>query len=312
MEAAAIGLFRSEHARRAFAGIEKMCLLRTCFSRGTAPPRVFDQSVPTTHGQRPHCGARQPGECHAGSDHKVPRRSRLRRHKRRTTAAVTASPSIRSELGGGTDRPGRGLRSLSQPADRHHHDVGFAMVGFRRHRRAGVRAMSASFDRCDVPQVSSASLAQPMQAMIAAGRWLVLLRGISDRELRDVEHAVWDEARGQLVTEGKQRCCASAPWSAYLRAPGCNTCSCAVAWRLSARPCRWRPRCGSTCNRASTRQNSCARWAQPGRRRPAPCRAAPGSGLLRLRVTACLGVTPGRERTPRGVRYATDPHFSSR
>lgn len=56
--------------------------------------------------------------------------------------------------------------------------------------------MSTSFDRCDVPQVSPASLAQPMQAMIAAGRGLVLLRGISDRELRDVEHAVWDKLEG--------------------------------------------------------------------------------------------------------------------
>jgi hypothetical protein len=53
--------------------------------------------------------------------------------------------------------------------------------------------MSASFDRCDVPPVSPASLALPMQAMIAAGRGLVLLRGISDGELRNVEHAVWDK-----------------------------------------------------------------------------------------------------------------------
>ena len=39
-------------------------------------------------------------------------------------------------------------------------------------------------------------MALPMQAMIAAGRGLVLLRGISDRELRDVEHAVWDKLDG--------------------------------------------------------------------------------------------------------------------
>ena len=56
--------------------------------------------------------------------------------------------------------------------------------------------MNAGLDRCDVPQVSPQSLALPMQAMIAAGRGLVLLRGISDRELRDVESAVWDKLDG--------------------------------------------------------------------------------------------------------------------
>lgn len=56
--------------------------------------------------------------------------------------------------------------------------------------------MNTSLDRCDVPQVSPQSLALPMQAMVAAGRGLVLLRGISDRELRDVEHAVWDKLDG--------------------------------------------------------------------------------------------------------------------
>jgi hypothetical protein len=56
--------------------------------------------------------------------------------------------------------------------------------------------MSAILDRCDVPQVSAELLALPMQAMIAAGRGLVLLRGISDPELRTVEHAVWDKLDG--------------------------------------------------------------------------------------------------------------------
>ena len=56
--------------------------------------------------------------------------------------------------------------------------------------------MSAILDRCDVPQVCAESLTLPMQAMIAAGRGLVLLRGISDPELRTVEHAVWDQLDG--------------------------------------------------------------------------------------------------------------------
>ena len=119
-----------------------------------------------------------------------------------------------------------------------------------------------------------------MQAMIAAGRGLVLLRGISDRELRDVEHAV-RQARGQLVTESGNATALPALWLAYLRAPGCNTCSCAVAWRLWARPCRWRPRCGSTCNGASTRQNSCARWSSAWTRTPSALPSRAGFGLLR-------------------------------
>ena len=56
--------------------------------------------------------------------------------------------------------------------------------------------MSNILDRGDVPQVAPEALALPMQHMIAAGRGLVLLRGICERELRDVEHAVWDAIHG--------------------------------------------------------------------------------------------------------------------
>jgi hypothetical protein len=56
--------------------------------------------------------------------------------------------------------------------------------------------MSAVLDRCDVPQVSPELLMLPMHTMLAAGRGLVLLRGISDPELRAVEHAVWDKLDG--------------------------------------------------------------------------------------------------------------------
>jgi hypothetical protein len=56
--------------------------------------------------------------------------------------------------------------------------------------------MSAILDRSDVPQVAAAALALLLQHMIDAGRGLVLLRGISDREMRDVEHAVWDKIHG--------------------------------------------------------------------------------------------------------------------
>ena len=56
--------------------------------------------------------------------------------------------------------------------------------------------MAAHLDRNDVPQVSPDALALPMQEMIDAGRGLVMLRGISDRELREVEAAVWDRIDG--------------------------------------------------------------------------------------------------------------------
>jgi hypothetical protein len=56
--------------------------------------------------------------------------------------------------------------------------------------------MAAILDNSDVPQVAPKALALPMQEMIDAGRGLVLLRGIQDRELRQVEHAVWDRLEG--------------------------------------------------------------------------------------------------------------------
>ena len=45
----------------------------------------------------------------------------------------------------------------------------------------------------DVPLVNPADLARPMQYMIDTGRGLAMLRGISKAELREVDHALWDE-----------------------------------------------------------------------------------------------------------------------
>ena len=45
----------------------------------------------------------------------------------------------------------------------------------------------------DVPLVNPADLARPMQFMIDTGRGLAMLRGISRAELREVDHALWDE-----------------------------------------------------------------------------------------------------------------------
>jgi hypothetical protein len=56
--------------------------------------------------------------------------------------------------------------------------------------------MSTAFNTHDVPLVSAHDLALPMQYMIRSGRGLALLRGASDRELREAEHAMWDHIEG--------------------------------------------------------------------------------------------------------------------
>lgn len=45
----------------------------------------------------------------------------------------------------------------------------------------------------DVPLVNPAEVARPMQYMIDTGRGLAMLRGISQAEMREVDHALWDE-----------------------------------------------------------------------------------------------------------------------
>ena len=45
----------------------------------------------------------------------------------------------------------------------------------------------------DVALVSPEDLALPMQYMIDTGRGLAMLRGISQAELREVDHAIWDK-----------------------------------------------------------------------------------------------------------------------
>ena len=45
----------------------------------------------------------------------------------------------------------------------------------------------------DVPLVNPADLARPMQYMLDTGRGLAMLRGITAAELREVDHALWDE-----------------------------------------------------------------------------------------------------------------------
>ena len=54
-------------------------------------------------------------------------------------------------------------------------------------------ASNALLDTTDIPPVAPEDLAIPMRYMIASGRGLVLLRGLCERELREIEDAVWTE-----------------------------------------------------------------------------------------------------------------------
>ena len=56
--------------------------------------------------------------------------------------------------------------------------------------------MGSKLDRSDVRLVASHDLLVPMQHLIDTERGLALLNGISDAELREVDHAVWDALDG--------------------------------------------------------------------------------------------------------------------
>jgi hypothetical protein len=45
----------------------------------------------------------------------------------------------------------------------------------------------------DVRVVDAQNLALPMQYLVSSGRGLVMLRGVSEAELREVDRALWDE-----------------------------------------------------------------------------------------------------------------------
>jgi hypothetical protein len=62
--------------------------------------------------------------------------------------------------------------------------------------------MSKTWDLSDVPTVTSEDLALPMRMLIDAGRGLVLLKGLSDDDLRAITPAIWqhlDAARASAV-----------------------------------------------------------------------------------------------------------------
>lgn len=51
--------------------------------------------------------------------------------------------------------------------------------------------MAPTFDVTDVPVVSAAELYRPMQMLIARGQALALLKGLTERELRELEEILW-------------------------------------------------------------------------------------------------------------------------
>ena len=53
--------------------------------------------------------------------------------------------------------------------------------------------MPNTIDPADVPYVAPEALALPMRHLVDSGRGLALLEGLSQRDLREVDEAVWGE-----------------------------------------------------------------------------------------------------------------------
>lgn len=59
--------------------------------------------------------------------------------------------------------------------------------------------MFKRMDTSDVPMVAVEQLAMAMRFMLDSGKGLVLLRGASDSDLRDLEDTIWDRLDGDLA-----------------------------------------------------------------------------------------------------------------
>jgi hypothetical protein len=57
--------------------------------------------------------------------------------------------------------------------------------------------MTLQIDSSDVPPVSVSELYAPMRRLIANGRGLALLNGMTEAEIRDVESAIWSDFADQ-------------------------------------------------------------------------------------------------------------------
>ena len=53
--------------------------------------------------------------------------------------------------------------------------------------------MPAMIDTSDVPYVAPEALTLPMRHLVESGRGLALLKGLSRKDLRDVDAAVWED-----------------------------------------------------------------------------------------------------------------------
>jgi hypothetical protein len=53
--------------------------------------------------------------------------------------------------------------------------------------------MRAAVDLADVPFVAPEALALPMRHLVDSGRGLALLKGLTERDLREVDEAVWED-----------------------------------------------------------------------------------------------------------------------
>jgi hypothetical protein len=53
--------------------------------------------------------------------------------------------------------------------------------------------MPAMIDTSDVPYAAPEALALPMRYLVESGRGMALLKGLSPKDLRDVDAAVWDD-----------------------------------------------------------------------------------------------------------------------
>jgi hypothetical protein len=65
--------------------------------------------------------------------------------------------------------------------------------------REKVTVMADRLDISDVPLVPATDLALAMRFMIDSGRGLVMMRGLSNADMQDLEDALWDRIEGDTV-----------------------------------------------------------------------------------------------------------------
>lgn len=56
--------------------------------------------------------------------------------------------------------------------------------------------MTAALNLADVPQIAASDLDMPMRLLISQGQGLALLKGLTEKEIREVEDRVWASFEG--------------------------------------------------------------------------------------------------------------------